>query len=115
MFIAGLQVPEIPFIDVVGRGGIEAPKQIGDMGVKNGISVAITIKFIVTKLSHPFEEAIKVAICVPAALKVKEFIENGKLLWQIVVSTETLKISSCGSTVKDVAADAQAPILLVTV
>ena len=49
----------------------------------------------VTKLSHPFT-AIKFATCDPAALKVKEFIENGKLLEQIVVSIITLKFPSSG-------------------
>ncbi|NBS91855.1 hypothetical protein EBS67_17975 [bacterium] len=60
----------------------------------------------VTKLSHPFA-AIKFATCVPAALKVKEFIENGKLLEQIVVSTITLKFPSSGCTAKEIDGDAQ--------
>ena len=95
MFITGLQVPVIPFKEVVGRGGITSPKQIGDICEKLELSFAITVKFMVTKLSHPFA-AIKFATCVPAALKVKEFIENGKLLEQIVVSTITLKFPSSG-------------------
>ena len=74
----------------------------------------MTDKFIVTKLSQPFE-AIKVASCVPGAIKVKEFIENGKLLEQIIVSTITLKIPSSGSTVKKLDGDSQGPLLLVTV
>jgi hypothetical protein len=60
----------------------------------------------VTKLSHPFT-AVKFATCVPAALKVKEFTENGKLLVQIVVSTITLKFPSSGCTVKEIDEDAQ--------
>ncbi len=68
----------------------------------------------VTKLSHPFA-AIKFATCVPAALKVKEFIENGKLLEQIVVSTITLKFPSRGCTVRGTNADIQKPLVLIMV
>ena len=69
----------------------------------------------VTKLSHPFT-AIKFATCVPAALKVKEFIENGKLLEQIVVSTITLKFPSSGCTDKEINGDAQPlPSVAITV
>ena len=69
----------------------------------------------VTKLSHPFT-AIKFATCDPAALKVKEFIENGKLLEQIVVSTITLKFPSSGCTAKEIDGDAQPfPSVAITV
>ena len=82
--------------------------------MKRELSLAITVKFMVTKLSHPFA-AIKFATCVPAALKVKEFIENGKLLEQIVVSTITLKFPSSGCTVKGTNADIQKPLVLIMV
>ena len=83
--------------------------------MKRELSLAITVKFMVTKLSHPFA-AIKFATCVPAALKVKEFIENGKLLEQIVVSTITLKFPSSGCTAKEIDGDAQPfPSVAITV
>jgi len=34
LFIAGLQVPDIPFVEVVGSAGIDAPEQYGP-GVEN--------------------------------------------------------------------------------
>jgi len=41
LFIAGLQVPFIPFVEVVGSAGIEAPAQYGP-GVANvGVMVGI--------------------------------------------------------------------------
>ena len=34
---AGLQVPEIPLVEVVGSGSIVSPKQIGAIGSKVGV------------------------------------------------------------------------------
>jgi len=54
LFIAGLHVPEIPFDEVVGRAGIDAPEQYGP-GVENvGVKIRlITIVRVVVDAQSP--------------------------------------------------------------
>jgi hypothetical protein len=43
LIVAGLQVPVIPFREVVGSTGAVEPSQIGAMAVKVGITAAFTV------------------------------------------------------------------------
>ena len=49
LFIAGLQVPVIPFVDVVGNAVIVAPEQYGPSGLKVGVvpEVMLIVKVVV--------------------------------------------------------------------
>ncbi len=41
LFIAGLQVPVMPFVEVVGNDGIVAPEQYGPSEGKIGVTLAL--------------------------------------------------------------------------
>jgi hypothetical protein len=72
--VEGDQVPTIPLLEVIGRVAGESFWQYGPTCVNVGVVVGFTVKFNVTKLSQPFAPT-KVAVCDPAALKVKPFQE----------------------------------------
>jgi len=50
--VAGLQVPLIPFVDVVGRVGAADPVQIGAMAVNVGVRVFVTVTVKVVVDAH---------------------------------------------------------------
>jgi len=43
LLIAGDQVPVMPFVDVVGKAGIEAPLQYGPAAAKVGVTFGFTV------------------------------------------------------------------------
>ena len=47
LLIAGLQVPEILFVDVVIKGEMLAPLQNGPTGLKVGVTAWLTVRFTV--------------------------------------------------------------------
>ena len=50
--IAGLQVPAIPFVDVVGSIGATAPLQIGAITLKFGNTEGLTVTVSVVGVAH---------------------------------------------------------------
>ncbi len=50
--VAGVQVPVIPLIDVVGNTGAAVPEQIGAMAAKVGVTAGITVTSIVVVVAH---------------------------------------------------------------
>ena len=52
LFIAGLQVPVMPFKDVVGRAGIEAPAQYGPAELKPGVTTGLIVIVSVVVTAH---------------------------------------------------------------
>ncbi|TYA60448.1 hypothetical protein FVF61_00070 [Formosa maritima] len=57
---AGLQVPVIPLVDVVGKGAKASPLQIGDTCVNNGVMIGFTIISIVSTNAHCPGSGVKV-------------------------------------------------------
>jgi hypothetical protein len=52
LLIAGDQVPVIPFMDVVGSADNEAPEQIGETWLNNGLTIGVTVTVIVAVVAH---------------------------------------------------------------
>ncbi len=52
MFIAGLQVPVMPFVDVVGKAANAAPLHIGDTAVNVGVTFGFTVIVNVVVVAH---------------------------------------------------------------
>ena len=52
LFIAGLQVPVMPLLDVVGRAGIVAPEQYGPTAVNVGVTLGLTVIVNVAVVAH---------------------------------------------------------------
>jgi len=52
LFKAGLQVPEIPLMEVVGNGDNIAPEQIAGTGAKRGITFGFTVIVNVAIVAH---------------------------------------------------------------
>ena len=52
LFIAGLQVPVMPFLDVVGRADNVAPEQYGATAVNVGVTFGLTVMVIVAVVAH---------------------------------------------------------------
>ena len=52
MFIAGVHVPIMPLIDVVGSGAMNCPTQKGPTGVKLGVVFGFTTMVIVAVVPH---------------------------------------------------------------
>ena len=50
--VAGLQVPEILFVDVVGKVGAVAPEQIGSIASNVGIMLGLTVMSKVLVVAH---------------------------------------------------------------
>ena len=50
--MAGLHEPVIPFIDVVGKAGIEAPEQYGPMEENVGVTFALIVMVRVVVVAH---------------------------------------------------------------
>jgi hypothetical protein len=50
--VAGLQVPVMPFSDVVGRTGAAAPEQIAATGANVGVILALTVTVNVAVVAH---------------------------------------------------------------
>jgi len=50
--VAGLQVPLIPFVDIVGSVGAADPEQIGAMAVNVGVILFVTVTVIVAVVAH---------------------------------------------------------------
>ena len=50
--VAGLQVPEILFVDVVGKVGADAPEQVGSMVSNVGIMLGLTVISKVVVVAH---------------------------------------------------------------
>ena len=50
--VAGLQLPVIPLLDVVGKTGAVAPEQIGSMGSNAGTTFGLTVTFRVAVVAH---------------------------------------------------------------
>lgn len=64
LFIAGLQVPVIPFVDVVGNAGIEAPEQYGPAELKVGVTLGVIVIVRVVCAAHWPAVGVKVYIAV---------------------------------------------------
>ena len=58
--VAGLQVPVIPFVDVVGSVGATAPLQIGAIGLKVGNTEGLTVTVSVVVVAHCPTPGVKV-------------------------------------------------------
>jgi hypothetical protein len=43
LLIAGLHVPVMPFVEVVGSAGIVAPEQYGPTGANVGVTLGLTV------------------------------------------------------------------------
>lgn len=52
MLIAGLHVPVIPFMDVVGKAGIDAPAQYGPGTLKEGVTIGLIVIVRVVETAH---------------------------------------------------------------
>ena len=52
LFIAGDQVPLMPFVDVAGNGLSVPPEQIGETGLKVGVIAKVTNTLIVVSIAH---------------------------------------------------------------
>ena len=52
LFNAGLQVPLMPFVDVVGNAASAAPEQIGATAVKIGVMFGLTVIDNVIVVAH---------------------------------------------------------------
>ena len=52
LFNAGDQAPIIPLLDVVGKGGIVAPKQTGVIAVKVGFTFGVIVITDVVEAAH---------------------------------------------------------------
>ena len=50
--VAGLQVPVILFVDVVGSVGAVAPEQIGAIASNVGVMLGVTVMFKVVVVAH---------------------------------------------------------------
>ena len=49
---AGLQLPVIPFNDLVGKGANGSPAQIASIGVKSGVTIGFTTMVSVWGVAH---------------------------------------------------------------
>lgn len=53
---AGLHVPVIPLVDIVGNGDKVAPEQIGATAAKVGVMFGLTVKIAASEITaHPVE------------------------------------------------------------
>ncbi len=52
MFIAGFQVPDIPFVEVAGNAGMEAPEQYGPTDEKVGVTFGLMVMVSVVVVAH---------------------------------------------------------------
>ena len=52
LLIAGLHVPVMPFLDVVGRAGIVAPEQYGPTAANVGVTLGLTVIVNVAVVAH---------------------------------------------------------------
>ena len=68
LFIAGLQVPVMPFKDVVGRAGIEAPAQYGPAELKTGVTTGLIVIVSVVVTAHCPAEGVNVYVVVVVLL-----------------------------------------------
>ena len=50
--IAGFQVPVTPLFDVSGKVGLVVPEHIGEMAVKLGVRIGLTVTFNVAVVAH---------------------------------------------------------------
>ena len=50
--VAGLHVPVMPLIEVVGKTGAVSPEQIGSMGSNAGTTFGLTVTFRVAVVAH---------------------------------------------------------------
>jgi hypothetical protein len=57
--VAGLQVPVIPLVDVVGKTGAVAPLQIAGMAANVGVTIGFTVTVKLAVLIHVPELAVK--------------------------------------------------------
>jgi len=64
LFIAGLQVPLMPFVDVVGRAGIEVPAQYGPAELKEGVTTGLIVIVSVVVAAHCPAEGVNVYVVV---------------------------------------------------
>ena len=60
LIVDGDHVPEMPFVEVVGKVGAVVPAQIGLMVAKVGVMVEFTVTVIVTVVAQGFELGVKV-------------------------------------------------------
>ena len=62
--VAGIHVPFIPLLDVVGKGPIASPKHIGSIGVNVGVTVGIISTVRVVPEAHCPASGVKVYVVV---------------------------------------------------
>ena len=60
LFNAGVQVPVIPFSDVVGNGASKSPKQIDATGSNVGVIFGLTVIVTVAVVAHWPDVGVKV-------------------------------------------------------
>jgi hypothetical protein len=64
LIVAGLQVPVMPLVDVVGSTGAVLPAQKGRMGVNTGTTRGLTVTLMVVAMAHCPAAGVKVCIVV---------------------------------------------------
>ncbi len=52
LLIAGLHVPVMPLVDVVGNEGMEAPEQYGPTAEKAGVTLGLMVMVSVVVVAH---------------------------------------------------------------
>ncbi len=60
LFNAGLQVPVIPLLEVVGKAESASPEQIAATGLKLGVRRGVTVMFTVTGSAQSPADGVKV-------------------------------------------------------
>jgi len=68
LLIAGLQVPVMPLVEVVGRAGIEAPEQYGPTELKAGVTIGLIVIVSVVVTAHCPAEGVNVYVVVAVLL-----------------------------------------------
>ena len=69
MFKAGVQVPVIPLVEVVGSGASVAPAHIGNTAVKVGVTLVFTSMVSVAVVAHWPGSGVKVYVVVAVLFK----------------------------------------------
>ena len=68
LLIAGVQVPEIPLVELVGNGDTEAPEQIAATEEKIGVTFGVTVMLSVVVVAHCPAVGVNVQVVVAVLL-----------------------------------------------
>ena len=100
--IAGLQVPVIPLLDVVGSTGAAAPEQIGATAVNAGVTLVLTVTVTVVVVAHNPAVGVKVYVPVVVLLTVAGLQVPVIPLLDVVGSTGAVAPEQIGATAVNV-------------